>query len=104
MHPSHILVDSLARHEESVILQPFGVALAESLKGTTVNSVTVLKKCMPGFAEQILFEVDHAGVLDVLLREARYIGQVLRGQNALLAKNFQIDEKRIAGEGGKTLV
>src|SRR5438477_1428423 len=38
MHPSHILVNSLTCHEDSVIVQPFGVALAKSLESAMVSS------------------------------------------------------------------
>ena len=104
IHPSHVLVNFLARHEQRVIVQPIAVALAKSLESATVSGGIVVKKRMTGFAEQTLLEVDHAGVFDLLLREIRGVGQVLRGQNTLLTKSFQIDEKRVAGEGGKTLV
>jgi hypothetical protein len=73
VHPSHILVNSLARHEDSVIVQPFGVALAKSLESANFSRATILKERPPCFVQQTLFEVDHARVLDVLLRKARGI-------------------------------
>jgi hypothetical protein len=63
-----------------------------------VSSPTILKERLTCLVEQTLFEVDHAGVLDIFLRKTRGVRQVLRRQNALLAKSLQIDEKGVACE------
>jgi hypothetical protein len=104
MHPRRVLVDSLARHEERIIVQPIAVILAKRDEKATVSLGTALQKSPSGCAKQTLFEVDYAVVFDVLLRERRCIGQIVSGQKTLLKKSSQIDEKRVAGECRKALI
>jgi hypothetical protein len=67
IHPDRIFVNSLACHEERVVVQPIGVVLTKNVESATVGVSAVRKKSVSGFAKQALFEVDYAGVFDVPL-------------------------------------
>src|ERR1700686_2572310 len=90
MHPRHVLVGSLARHEKGIVVQPFDIFLAKSIVSAPIRLGTVRKKCFCGLSEERLFEVGYAIIVDALLRKARSTGEVLIGQKSLLAKGFQI--------------
>src|ERR1700680_1185985 len=74
MHPRHVLVGSLARHEKGIVVQPFDIFLAESIERTPIRLGTVRKKCACGLSKERLFEVDYAIIVDALLRKARSTG------------------------------
>jgi hypothetical protein len=84
-------VDCLARHEKRVIIPPISVVVAKRVESATVSGSAVRKKSASGFAKQALLKFDHAAVLNALLGQVWYIGQVLRRQEALLPKRAQID-------------
>ena len=74
VYPDRALIDSFARHKECVIVQPTDVVLAKHVESATVSLIPVREKSACSFVKQILFEVDYATVLDMLLREVRCIG------------------------------
>ena len=74
MYPDRVLVDSLARHEERIIVQPIGIVLTKSVECAAVSVGTVHQESVGSFAKQALFEVDYRAVLDAPLRERRCIG------------------------------
>src|ERR1700739_2750124 len=98
MDPSHVLVDSFASHEKRIVLQPVPAVLAKGVEVATVGLGSVREESMSGFAKECLFEFDYAVVRNILVRKARCIVEVLRGQKAFLTKSFQIDEQRVPGE------
>src|SRR5579859_690606 len=104
MNPGHVVVDSLARHEKGVILQPLLVVLGKGFEGATIGLGSVLEKSVSGFVKESLLEFDDAVVRHPLVWKVRHMGQVLRRQKPLLTKRIQIDEQRVSGERRKTLI
>src|SRR5579872_3361571 len=74
MNPGYVFVNGLACHEEGVVVQPSAVFLAKRIESEPVRMGAVLNKSLRGFAKQVLLEVEHPFVFDLLLRKVRRVG------------------------------
>ena len=86
-------------HEQRVVVQPVGVALAELPEGDPVLRAAAGLEAVEGPFEQASFVGDDFLEGDDVVREARWVGEVVGVQQACLEQPLRADEHRIAGEG-----
>ena len=91
------------RAEETIIVEPIGVLVAEAVKFFAAESGLRLE-ILIGAVQECQLPGDRASIIDRGFRESRAIAKVFRLEDALIEKDIGADQVGISGECGKGLV
>lgn len=102
--PGTAAVGAFQCSEQRIVVEPGCLSLAERLEiGAQVIGVSLLKSSERA-PQDALFEWNDRAIINGDVGQNRRIGKVRRRQQRFFEQNVEVDQQRVAGKGGETLV